>query len=224
MAEGLAYNGWPASVRHSRDRHYYHARKCGILPPATNCAGCEEFFTAHPIPYHSEEYGPTLEDYWKSCAALCHRCHAMLHARFATPNLWKRYLSQIADGRIDGDEFPQRKQIVALLSKFKARGDTSFVPMPDRVSDYFRCLPPTEYKGPEKIATLLVRDGARDRELEVPDWTIYGINLELLNNDQRDALRAVGVEVDRFLKRDLLLPTSKDGRIKYRRLYMETIK
>ena len=94
-----------------------------MLAPAIECLGCKEHFEQSGIPYHAEEYGPTLEDYWESCVPLCHRCHAMLHARFQTPNRWNQYLAQAADGAIDISEYPQRKQIVALLSKFKNRED-----------------------------------------------------------------------------------------------------
>ena len=27
MADGLPYNGWPAFIRHERDKHYYRAQK-----------------------------------------------------------------------------------------------------------------------------------------------------------------------------------------------------
>ncbi len=104
----------------------------------------------------------------------------MLHARFQTPNRWSKYLAQAAAGDIDDGEYPQRKQIVALLSKFKNREDISYFRMPDSVPDYFRILPMTEYAGEQKVATLLVADLNTGRKVEVPDWTLYGEKLEHL--------------------------------------------
>ena len=136
MAEGLPYNGWIETVRHGRDRHYYHARTKGVLRAAICCDGCGVAFGDKPVPYHAEEYGPTLEDYWDSCVPLCHRCHAMVHARFFTPNLWRLFLTQLASDSLDEATFPQSSQVAALLSKFKNREDIDSVAMPARCNEY----------------------------------------------------------------------------------------
>lgn len=210
MASGLGYNGWLDFVRHGRDKHYYHARQKGVLPEATNCLGCKAEFTG-PVPYHAEEYGPTLEDYWASCAPLCHRCHAMLHARFKTPNRWKRYLSQAVLGQVDASEFPNSTQIAALLSKYKSREDIPDVKMPEGVPDYFKSLSLHEYVGPEKVATLLVIDLSTLGKVEVPDWTLYGQGLERLSEGERESLSKRGIDVDAFLSGRIVLPRDVAG-------------
>ena len=219
MADGLPYNGWPAFIRHGRDKHYYRAQRKGALPPAAECLGCKERFGQSSVPYHAEEYGPTHEDYWASCVPLCHRCHAMLHARFQTPNRWSKYLAQAADGDIDEGEYPQRKQIVALLSKFKNREDIPYFRMPDDVPEYFRALPTTEYAGAQKVATLLVADLDTGCKVEVPDWTLYGEKLERLGEPERHSLKSRGVDVAGFFARTIKLPLGAGGIPIYRRLY-----
>lgn len=223
MAEGLPYNGWPAFIRHGRDKHYYRAQKKGVLAPAVGCLGCKERFEQSCIPYHAEEYGPTLEDYWESCVPLCHRCHAMLHARFQTPNRWNKYLAQAADGVIDINEYPQRKQIVALLSKFKNRDDISYFRMPDHVPEYFRALPMKEYAGAQKLATLLVVDLNTGSKVEVPDWTLYGATLKPLGEAERRRLIDRGVDVAGFLAGAVKLPLNAAGIPLYKRLYERRI-
>ncbi len=223
MADGLPYNGWPAFVRHGRDKHYYHARSKGLLKPAIECLGCRARLEQSCVPYHAEEYGPTLEDYWQSCVALCHRCHAMLHARFQTPNRWSLYLAQATDGNIDTSEYPERKQIVALLTKFKSRKDISYFRMPDHVPEYFRTLPMKEYAGAQKVATLLVADIDTGRTAEVPDWTLYGAKLERLGEAERRSLLERGIDVASFLERAVKLRPNAAGIPIYRRLYVRKI-
>lgn len=218
MAGGLSYNGWPEFVRHGRDKHYYHARQKGVLLPATECLGCKEKF-GNLVPYHAEEYGPTLEDYWASCVPLCHRCHAMLHARFTTPNRWKRYLAQASVGQINRAEYPNSTQVAALLSKFKNREDISSEEMPDRVPEYFKSLSLVEYVGPHKVATLLVIDLSTKRKVEVPDWTLYGQGLERLSTEERASLLMRGIDTEVFLLKRITLPCNAAGSPIYRRLY-----
>ncbi len=177
MTVGLPYNGWSDLVRHGRDKRYYQARDNGVLPAASECLGCGESLPASCVPYHAEEYGPTLEDYWASCQPLCHRCHAMLHARFGTPNRWKRYLAQAADGAIDEVEYAPSTQIAALLSRYKAKGDIADVPMPKGAPEYMKSLPLEEYRGPTKVAMLRVLNHSGN-VIEVADWTLYGTELE----------------------------------------------
>ena len=185
---GLSYNGWSDLVRHGRDKRYYRARDKGVLPAASKCLGCQQLLPVTCVPYHSEEYGPTLEDYWASCRPLCHRCHAMLHARFVTPNRWKRYLAQAAEGTIDENEYPQSANIASLLSKYKAKGwkDIPDVPMPMHAPEYLKALPLEEYCGPPKVATLRVVDRVSGNTFEVHDWTIYGADLEKLKLERLD--------------------------------------
>lgn len=42
-----------------------NTREKGVLPLAKECLGCKEKFE-RLVPYHAEEYGSTLEDYWVS--------------------------------------------------------------------------------------------------------------------------------------------------------------
>lgn len=221
MQKGLPYNGWPAHVRHGRDKHYYHARDNHILKAADSCLACGQQFHGVPVPYHAEEYGPTLEAYWVSCEPLCHRCHAMLHARFVTPNLWKQFLWQIASGFIDSTTYPLGTQIAGLLSKFKNRPDINFVPMPSRVNPYLCSLLLTEYTGPNKVATLLVLDQETGQKIEVPDWTIYGEDLATLSSSERDCLISRGILIEEFLTNKFAIPQSKFGKRRYIRLYTQ---
>lgn len=153
MSAGIPYNGWPEHVRHGRDKRYYHARSKDVLRVASACDACGVSFGDQPVPYHAEEYGPTLEEYWSSCVPLCHRCHAMVHARFATPNYWNLFLRQLAEGVLDEDLFPRSTQVAALLSKFKNRRDISSVVRPNAVNAYLLALPLTDYVGPTKRAS-----------------------------------------------------------------------
>ncbi len=220
MADGLPYNGWSAHVRHGRDKHYYHARRRKILPQMPGCIGCRVCLPKDCISYHSEEYGPTLEDYWKSCVPMCHRCHAMLHARFATPNLWKRYLGQAVAGAIDDLEYPSSKAIAPMLARYRHREDIAFVPMPSAAPVYFRRLPLMEYAGPPKVATLLVLDPRTQSKVEVPDWTLYGLNLQDLAVEEASVLEKRGVNVREFLSGEFLLPTDRSGNPIYKRMYV----
>ena len=120
---GLPYNGWSETIRHGRDKHYYHAQRRKILPQIAECTICSCVLPDGCIPYHAEEYGPTLEDYWASCVPLCHRCHAMLHARFLTPNRWHRYVAQAVINNIDDEEYPLSKNIAPMLSRYKSIGE-----------------------------------------------------------------------------------------------------
>ena len=124
-----------------------------------------------------------------------------------------------AAGNIDEGEYPQRKQIVALLSKFKSREDISSFRRPDDVPDYFRVLPTTEYARAQKVSTLLVADLDTGRKVEVPDWTLYGEKLERLGEPERRSLKSHGVDVAGFLARTIKLPLNAAGAPIYRRLY-----
>ena len=220
MAKGLPYNGWSALVRHGRDKHYYHAQRNKILPQSAICTCCQIELPIDCIPYHQEEYGPALEDCWASSVPLCHRCHAMLHARFVTPNRWKHYLGQALSGAIDDGEYPPSKNIAPMLSRFKSRKDISFVPMPESVPSYFSALSFEEYSGPSKLATLKVIDQANGNQTEVPDWTLYGENLELLTTENRRELNSRGIDVQGFLLDKIKVTRNKVGKRVYKRLYV----
>ncbi|MFT7542792.1 MAG: hypothetical protein ACI9K5_003772 [Gammaproteobacteria bacterium] len=220
MANGLPYNGWAEPVRNGRDNHYYHARNKSVLKQTDSCLACGHDFGDAPVPYHAEEYGPTLEDYWASCEPLCHRCHAMVHARFLTPNLWKQFLAQLASGSLDEGIYPQSTQVAALLSKFKNRKDIDFVPMPTKGDPYLLSLPMEDYAGADKVATLRVADQVTGEHVEVPDWTIYGEDLAGLNETERDTLRSRGVRLDEFLSGSISIPRSSNGKLRYQRLYV----
>lgn len=213
----LPYNGWSGLVRYGRLSHFTYARRNGLLKPATECLGCIWKFGGAPVSYHAEEYGPTPEDHWASCQPLCNRCHAMVHSRFATPNRWKRYLNQVMEGTIDEYEYPQGKLVAGLLLKFKRRRDISFVAMPRKGCDYLRTLPLREYKGPPKVATLLVVDLNSGKRTEVPDWKLYGERLEQLTQDEREVLEHRRIDVAGFLSGRIKLPTGASGRRIYKR-------
>lgn len=224
MADGLPYNGWIESIRHGRDKHYYDARTKGVLRGAPGCDACGVAFGDKPVPYHAEEYGPTLEDYWDSCVPFCHRCHAMVHARFSTPNLWRLFLTQLASDSLDETIFPQSSQVAALLSKFKKREDIDSVAMPSRCNEYLRGLSMIDYSGPVKVATLRVIDQRTQQITEVPDWTIYGETLERLTHEERKVLEGRGVSVDQFLSEVVLIPRKSSGERRYERLYLNQTK
>lgn len=224
MAKGLPYNGWTEEVRHDRDKYYYPARDKGVLRAATSCDACGISFEGKPVPYHAEEYGPTLEDYWVSCVPICNRCHAMLHARFATPNLWRLFLHQLASRSLDAEMFPQSSQIAALLSKFKNRKDIAPVEMPADCNEYLGSLPMSDYCGPPKVATLLVVDQMTGEILEVPDWTIYAENLEKMTDVERKAAEMRGLRVDDFLADRILVSRNAYSRRQYVKLYMKNRK
>ena len=221
MATGLPYNGWSALIRHGRDRHYYHAQQKKLLPQFPMCICCNVDLSPDWITYHSEEYGPTLEDYWASAVPMCHRCHAMLHARFLTPNRWKRYLHQAVSGAIDDEEYPLSKSIAPMLSRFRSRKDIDFCEMPEGAPQYFKDLPEDECLESTKAATLLVIDQDTSEEVEVPDWTLYGEDLELLPAEDRQVLVERGIDVEGFLIRKASLPRNSAGKLIYKRLYAD---
>jgi len=216
---GHSYNGWGTLIRSGRDKHYYHARKRGILPKATTCAICGYTYQEPCIGYHSEEYGPTAEDYLAACAPLCNHCHAMLHIRLTAPNCWKDYLTRLANG----ERFESPKHYVSHLSKCRHLPEIDFVPMPDKVSRYVKSLSCSEYIGIDKVATLLVKDVETNEVIEVPDWTIYGVQLEKLPAESRNMLSGSGVDVERFLSGGIHLPLKSDGSFIYKRLYLDNI-
>ncbi len=95
----------------------------------------------------------------------------MLHARFVTPNRWKRYLAQAAKGSIDEIEYPNSVRIAPLLSRYKAKKDIPDVPMPKGAPEYMKSRPLGEYRRPLKVAMLRVADLA-GTTVDVPDWTL----------------------------------------------------
>lgn len=220
MAGALPYNGWTGLVRMgSRYGAYKRARRRRVLAAAPICSCCNTSLPADCVPYHAEEYGPTHEAFWDSCVPLCHRCHAMLHARFRLPNMWKLLLGQAADGAIDEGLFPPRKS----MAKMKARPDTAYVPMPAHVPGYFSSLPLTEYIGPWKPATLRVRELGNGSVIEVPDWLTYGEDLRAATSEEVQGMRSRGVNVDGFLAGDIRLPRQATGALRYDPLYLSPI-
>lgn len=216
---GLPYNGCSELIRHGRNKHYYHAQRHKLLPQTPECTICSCDLPSGCIPYHAEEYGPTLEDYWASCVPLCHRCHAMLHARFVTPNRWNHYVAQAMTGQIDDDEYPLSRQIAPMLSRFKSKADIGTSPLPEIAPNYVLSLSLIEYNGPPKPATLLVIDQRTKQVVEIPDWTLYGEGLEKLNAYERSVLKGRGIDVNGFLHATIEIERDKAGRLKYRRLY-----
>lgn len=160
-----------------------------------------------------------LEDYWASCIPLCHRCHAMLHARFVTPNRWHRFVAQAVAGEIDDEEYPLSKSIAPMLSRFKNKPDIDQFPMPKNAPSYVTSLARSEYAGPPKVATLKVIDRATGSEAEVPDWTLYGDELEGLSGAERFELEIRGIDIEGFLSGRIEIERNGAGKRKYRRLY-----
>lgn len=122
----------------------------------------------------------------------------MTHARFLTPNLWSVYLGQVAVGSIDSNLFPEGNHIAALLRKFKTRPDLARVNLPPAGAGYLASLPREEYRGSEKVATLLCINPVSGANCEVPDWTIYGSSLEGLTIASRATLQARGVDITTY--------------------------
>lgn len=93
------YNGWPGFVRDRRMPDYRYMIKKGMLPALEECVGCGLKDTkAGLLGYHSEEYGPTLEEYRDSMVVLCPRCHGFLHVRHQFPRRWRLYLKSLHEG------------------------------------------------------------------------------------------------------------------------------
>lgn len=208
---GLPYNGWPVKVRFGRARHYSFAVRNGLLQKSSTCIGCGANFRGR-LHYHAEEYGPTAQDYWNACVPVCVRCHAMIHARFAIPNLWKKYLSQIAQQCVDDAEFPAGTHIAACLRRFKTRPDQSDCGEYERGTGYLESLPVYEYVGPEKVATLLVVDPNTGVSIEVPDWIVYGFSLERLSPENQIALTRRAVCMSEYFAYLSRLPRDPSGR------------
>lgn len=223
MSAGLPYNGWPEHVRYGRDKHYYHARTNGVLAAASGCHACGISFGDQPVPYHAEDYGPTLEDYWASCVPLCHRCHAMVHARFVTPNYWNLFLQQLADEKLDENLFPRSTRVAALLSKFGKRADIGAVGRPGIDDSYLLSLPMDEYSGSLKAATLRLFDRRSGEIVEVPDWTLYGDSLERLGDEEREALHIREIRIDDFLSGEIDVERKPTGERRYVRLYLSEV-
>ena len=219
LVAGLPYNGWSELIRHGRDKHYYHAQSKKLLPQVAACLLCKCDLPESCIPYHAEEYGPAIEDYWSSCVPLCHRCHAMLHARFVTPNRWFRYVRQAVSGEIDQAEYPQSKFIAPMLSRFKKRPDMGSETLPGNAPDYIKALPMAEYTGHPKVATLKVIEHSSGQVIEVPDWTLYGESLENLSETEMAELERRSVDVSGFLSGKIEVERDKSGKRVYRRLY-----
>ena len=216
---GLPYNGWPKLVRCGRDPHYNRAKKAGILSQLLKCLGCGQLASEAGLSYHAEEYGPSVEDYLASCKPICNRCHAMVHARCATPNRWKEYLRQVSSGTIDESQFPSGPYYLGLHSAFLNRKETSPVTPISEWPGYLGTLPSFDYAGPDKRATLRVVDLSNGLTVEVPDWTLYGAQLQKLSVTERVSLEERGIRVEAFLTGAIKLPTNSAGVPRYKRLY-----
>jgi hypothetical protein len=57
--------------------------------------------------------------------------------------------------------------------------------MPKGAPEYVKSLPLEEYRGPSKVAMLRVVDLA-GAKVDVPDWTLYGADLERLKLERPD--------------------------------------
>jgi len=216
---GERYNGWNSLIRNGRDKHYYHARRRGILPQAVICAICEHDYQEPCIGYHSEEYGPTIEDYFSHCVPLCNHCHAMLHIRHAAPNRWNDYLTRLADG----EQFTSSPHYVSQLSHCRKLPEIASTPIPSTLSRYAEALMDPPYQGEDKVATLLVQPLDSQDVVELPDWTLYGNTLERLTQSGRDRLESRGVDLSRFLAGRVSLPLKSDGSFIYQRLYLDRV-
>jgi hypothetical protein len=144
----------------------------------------------------------------------------MVHARFHTPNLWRLFLSQLSSKSLDEALFPQSSQVAALLTKFKNRKDIDTVEMPSEYDEYLGSLPMSDYSGSVKVATLLVIDQSTQEPVEVPDWTIYGENLEKLTTEEREVLEARGLKIGAFLSDEISVARKSTGERQYERLYL----
>jgi len=143
----------------------------------------------------------------------------MVHARFATPNRWKEYLRQVSCRTIDATQFPNGTYI-GLHTAFGSRKDTSPETASIQPQGYLGNLPLFDYAGPDKMATLLVVDLGNRLTVEVPDWTLYGLKLQMLTVAERTSLEERGIRVEAFLTGAIKLPTNSAGVPRYDRLYV----
>lgn len=91
--------------------------------------------------------------------------------------------------------------------------------MPETAAPYLRSLPMVEYSGPEKVATLLVQDQISGDLVELPDWTLYGPDLESLGKDARAVCEARGLDIGAVLSRSSRFQRNTSGQLVYKRLY-----
>jgi hypothetical protein len=144
----------------------------------------------------------------------------MLHARWRTPNRWRRYVAQVLADKIDASEYRAKGSVASLESAFMAKQNIADVGMPNDALEYFRPLPMETYQGSPKVAPLRVADIETGSIEEVPDWTFYGENLERISATERAVLENQGIEVNRFLSGGIHLARKKTGERRYVKLYM----
>lgn len=73
------------------------------------------------------------------------------------------------------------------------------------------------------MATLLVTDTGSGETIEVPDWTLYGEQLEELSATGHSSLSSKGIDVDAFLAGHIKTPKNSAGQLVYKRLYLDRI-
>jgi hypothetical protein len=92
------YKEWSPEVRKTMYAEFLRQKKSKTLPDWVEhegpCGMCGEEFNTMP---HAEEYGPTVEEYFKSLHVLCGRCHAMLHLRYRFPGHWAEHQEYVKD-------------------------------------------------------------------------------------------------------------------------------
>ena len=84
---------------------------------------CGETYNTMP---HAEDYGPTVDDYFKSLHVLCGLCHAMLHLRFRFPNYWamhQEYVKNVRDNKVERYKPIKNMNVIFQASNYWEKTD-----------------------------------------------------------------------------------------------------
>ncbi len=83
------YNGFTGAQRRRGEQVLQVLRRNGVLPAPERCALCD---TTGRITYHAEDYFDPF-----ALVSLCFPCHMALHARFKSPDRWRKRLDANAN-------------------------------------------------------------------------------------------------------------------------------
>jgi len=90
------YNGFTPEQRTAGGNWYRTRKRNGIIPTPTTCKVCHRH--GGTVNGHSEDYsapyGPHIGEHH-----LCYPCHMAVHARFKHPEPFRRYATQMREGR-----------------------------------------------------------------------------------------------------------------------------
>lgn len=147
-----SYNGWSGKCREKRSTQQYAAQSIGKLFTSATCELCAH---TEGITYHSEEYGPTWEDFVANLHALCPYCHGIIHARFRMPYRFFRFRERLSRGAFD--EIYKFKSLSSFFGTIRNLSDISrTTKMHLSGVGWLDDLLVSAYKGPPKIPMILV--------------------------------------------------------------------